>query len=93
MTLKEIREQMSAQTCFENDRQFYYHFAENYCTIMFETLPIRLDGVYDLRKEKDARKLAAIEVVVSDYDNDMDEDLCNEFQVKNEVRGLGVDGC
>ena len=49
----------------------------HYCNILYETLPIILNGTHDLRTEKDARKLAAIAVVAAGYGGDMPEDLCN----------------
>lgn len=40
-------------------------------------LPMILTGTYDLRSEKDARKLAAIALVAAGYGGDMDEELAN----------------
>ena len=50
-----------------------------YCNIMYETLPIIVRGVYDLRTDKDARKLAAITIVAGGYGGDMPEDQCYDL--------------
>ena len=57
----------------------YYHELLKYCNIIYETLPIILNGAHDFRTEKDARKLAATSVVAAGYAGDMKEDLCNEL--------------
>lgn len=43
---------------------------------MYDTLPIILKGVYDLRIDKDARRLAAIAIVAGGYGGDMPEEQC-----------------
>ena len=50
-----------------------------YCNIMYETLPIIVRGVYNLRTDKDARKLAAITIVAGGYGGDMPEDQCYDL--------------
>ena len=51
----------------------------HYCNILFETLPTILTGTYDLKKEKDARKLAATAIVAAGFAGDMEEELANIF--------------
>lgn len=51
----------------------------HYCNIIYETLPIILTGVHNLRTEKDARKLAATSIVAAGFGGDMDEELANEL--------------
>ena len=46
----------------------------HYCNIIYEYLPMILNGSY-LRGEKGASKLAAIAVVAAGYGGDMDEEL------------------
>ena len=50
----------------------------HYCNILYETLPMILNGSH-LRGEKGASKLAAIAVVAAGYGGDMDEELANEL--------------
>lgn len=51
----------------------------HYCNILYETLPMVLNATHDLRKDKDACKLAAIGVVAAGFGGDMPEDLANEI--------------
>ena len=51
----------------------------HYCNVMYETLPIILKGVYDLRIDKDARRLAAIAIVAGGYGGDMPEEQCYDL--------------
>lgn len=46
---------------------------------MYETLLLILKGVYDLRIDKDARRLAAIAIVAGGYGGDMPEDQCYDL--------------
>ena len=50
----------------------------HYCNIIYEYLPMILNGSH-LRSDKGASKLAAISVVAAGYGGDMDEELCNEL--------------
>ena len=50
-----------------------------FCNVMYETLPIILKGVYDLRIDKDARRLAAIAIVAGGYGGDMSEEQCYDL--------------
>lgn len=50
-----------------------------YCNILYEYMPIVINATHDLKKDKDARKLATIAVVVGGYDGDMPEALANEL--------------
>jgi hypothetical protein len=50
----------------------------HYCNIIYEYLPIILNGSH-LRDEKGTSKLAAIAVVAAGYVGDMDEELANEL--------------
>lgn len=45
-------------------------------SFLYDTLPIILKGVYDLRIDKDARRLAAIAIVAGGYGGDMPEEQC-----------------
>jgi hypothetical protein len=51
----------------------------HYCNILYETLPMVLNATHDLRKDKDACKLAATSIVAAGYGGDMPEDLANEL--------------
>ena len=51
----------------------------NYCNIIYETLPIILNGTHNLKIEKDARKLAATSIVAAGFGGDMPEDMANEL--------------
>ena len=48
----------------------------HYCNIIYEYLPMILNGSH-LRSDKGARELAAISVVAAGYGGDMDEELAN----------------
>ncbi len=50
-----------------------------YCNILLEYMPIVMTATHDIKKDKDARKLAAIAVVAGGYGGDMDEELANEL--------------
>ena len=51
----------------------------HYCNVVYNSLPIILRGIYDLRADKAARKLSAITVVAGGYGGDMSEDLCYDL--------------
>lgn len=51
----------------------------HYCNIIYETLPIILTGMHNLRTEMDARKLAATSIVAAGFGGDMPEDMANEL--------------
>ena len=71
LLLRQYQEEMLSAYLTESDE-----FTEllNYCNVMYETLPIILKGVYDLRIDKDAHRLAAIAIVAGGYGGDMPED-------------------
>lgn len=50
-----------------------------YCNIMYNTLPIILQGMVPFRTDKSARRLAAISVVACGYGGDMSGDLCEDL--------------
>lgn len=50
-----------------------------YCNITFNLLPQLLTVQYDIRTNKDARKLATIFIVAGGYGGDMTESLANEL--------------
>ena len=50
-----------------------------YCNVLYNTLPIIMQGAYNLSIDKDARRLAAICVVAGGYGGDMPEDQANEL--------------
>ena len=50
-----------------------------YCNITYDVLPTILCGAFDIRNDKDARRLSAITVVAGGYGGDMPESLCNEL--------------
>ena len=50
-----------------------------YCNIMYNTLPIILQGMVPFRTDKSARRLAAISVVACGYGGDMPGDLCEDL--------------
>ena len=51
----------------------------HYCNLIYDVLPTILCGAFDIRNDKDARKLSAIMVVAGGYGGDMPESLCNEL--------------
>ena len=71
LLLRQYQEEMLSAYLTESDE-----FPEllHYCNVMYDTLPIILKGVYDLRIDKDARRLAAIAIVAGGYGGDMPED-------------------
>ena len=71
LLLRQYQEVMLSAYLTESDE-----FTEllHYCNVMYETLPIILKGVYDLRIDKDAHRLAAIAIVAGGYGGDMPED-------------------
>ena len=50
-----------------------------YCNIIYNSLPIILQGIDRFRTEKSARKLAAIFIVAGGYGGDMPQDQCDEL--------------
>ena len=71
LLLRQYQEEMLSAYLTESDE-----FTEllHYCNVMYETLPIILKGVYDLRIDKDAHRLAAIAIVAGGYGGDMPDD-------------------
>ena len=71
LLLRQYQEEMLSAYLTESDE-----FTEllHYCNVMYETLPIILKGVYDLRIDKDTHRLAAIAIVAGGYGGDMPED-------------------
>lgn len=69
----------------------------HYCNVLYETLPIILNGSH-LRGEKEASKLAAIAVVAAGYGGDTDEELANtllddmDFDRYGKVKCLKIEG-
>ena len=51
----------------------------HYCNVLYNALPIILSGTYNIRVDKDARRLAAICVVAGGYGGDMPEGQANEL--------------
>ncbi len=51
----------------------------HYCNVSYNTLPIILNGAYDHRTDKDARKLGAISIVAAGYGGDMAEEQADEL--------------
>ena len=76
LLLRQYQEEMLDAFLQEDE---YFHDLLRYCNIMYESLPIILNGLHDYSIEKDARKLAAISVVAAGYAGDMDEELANEL--------------
>ena len=74
LLLRQYQEEMLDAFLQEDD---YFPELLRYCNIMYESLPIILNGLHDYRIEKDVRKLAAIAVVAAGFAGDMPEDLCN----------------
>ena len=76
LLLRQYQEEMRSAYLTESDE-----FPEllHYSNIMYETLPIILKGVYDLRIDKDARRLAAIAIVAGGYGGDMPEEQCYDL--------------
>lgn len=76
LLLRQFQEEMLDAFLQADD---YFTELLRYCNVIYETLPIILTGLHNLKAEKDARRLAAITVVAAGYAGDMDEDLCNEL--------------
>ena len=76
LLLRQYQEEMLSAYFTESDE-----FPEllHYCNVMYETLLLILKGVYDLRIDKDARRLAAIAIVAGGYGGDMPEDQCYDL--------------
>ena len=76
LLLRQYQEEMLSAYLTESDE-----FPEllHYCNVMYETLPLILKGVYDLRIDKDARRLAAIAIVAGGYGGDMPEERCYDL--------------
>ena len=51
----------------------------HYCNVIYDMLPNILCEAFDIRNDKDVRKLSAIMVVAGGYGGDMPESLCNEL--------------
>ena len=75
LLLRQYQEEMLDAYLTEDD---YFSELLRYCNILFETLPTILMSP-GFRTDKDARKLAAIALVVAGYAGDMDEELANEL--------------
>lgn len=76
LLLRQYQEEMLSAYLTESDE-----FTEllHYCNVMYETLLIILKGVYDLRIDKDAHRLAAIAIVAGGYGGDMPEEQCYDL--------------
>ena len=76
LILRQYQEEMLSAYLTESDE-----FPEllHYCNVIYETLPTILKGVYDLRIDKDARRLAAIAIVARGYGGDMPEEQCYDL--------------
>lgn len=74
----------------------YFPELLRYCNIMYNILPYILTDIYDLRRDKTARKLASIATVAAGYGGDMADELCDDLLddidfVFNKVRCLGIE--
>ena len=76
LLLRQYQEEMLEAYLTESE---YFSELLRYCNIIYETLPYIIQGVYDLRKDKNARKLAAITVVAAGYAGDMSEEQSDEL--------------
>lgn len=74
MLLRQYQEEMLSAYLTESD---VFPELLHYSNVMYETLLLILKGVYDLRIDKDARRLAAI--VAGGYGGDMPEDQCYDL--------------
>lgn len=74
LLLRQYQEEMLDAFLQEDE---YFPELLHYSNIIYESLPIILNGLHDYRIEKEARKLAAIAVVAAGFAGDMPEDLCN----------------
>lgn len=50
-----------------------------YCNVLFESMPMVLSALYDLRNDKNARRLGATLIVAGGYGGDIDEDACYDL--------------
>lgn len=76
LLIRQYQEEMLEAYLTEDD---YLPEILHYCNVMYETLLTVTTGVYDMRTNKEARKLAAITIVAAGYAGDMSEDLCNDL--------------
>ena len=76
LLLHQYQEEMLAAWLTESpDFQDLLH----YCNVIYNTLPTILHGAYNLRTDKDARKLGAICIVVAGYGGDMPQTQVDEL--------------
>ena len=76
LLLRQYQEEMLDAYLTESD---YFPELLRYCNILYETLPQILRSLYDLRNDKDARKLAATAIVAAGYGGDMPDALADEL--------------
>ena len=57
----------------------YFPELLRYCNILYEYMPVVINASHDIKKDKDAWRLAAIAVVAGGYGGDMSEALANEL--------------
>ena len=76
LLLRKYQEEMLDAYLMESND---FHDLLHYCNIMYNVLPIILQGAYNLGTDKDARRLSAITIVAGGYGGDMPESLCNEL--------------
>ena len=56
-----------------------FHDLLHYCNVIYNTLPIVLQGAYNFSIDKDVRKLAAICIVAGGFGGDMKDEKANEL--------------
>lgn len=76
LLLRQYEEEM-LDAFLTDDEQFFDLL--RYCNILYEYMPIVINTTHDIKKDKDARKLAAIAVVAGGYGGDMPETLADEL--------------
>ena len=76
LLLRKFQEEMLEAYITESDE-----FPEllHYCNLIFEVLPNILMGAFDVKTDKEVRKLSAILLVAGGYGGDMPETLCYDL--------------
>jgi len=76
LLLRQYEEEMLSAYLTEDE---YFPELLHSCNVLYEALPTILSGAYNLRTDKDSRKLAAIAMVAAGYGGDVKEELCYDM--------------
>lgn len=76
LLLRKFQEEMLEAYITESDE---FQELLHYCNLIFEVLPNILMGAFDVKTDKEVRKLSAILLVAGGYGGDMPETLCYDL--------------